>query len=329
MERLRRNPRQMLLAALALAAGGAALVAADGDFANVADALTPFRAGWVAIAFGAQVFAFAGYTLAYRRIIALHDGPRLSPSLVVRLVMTGFGAFAPGGGFAIDYQAVKALEGDERAATVRVLALGALEYVVIAPAACVAAAAMLVFGSDAMPSVLWPWAIAVPVGFGVGFWAATRNEDISRGRRGKMRRILDDALAGIELIRQMSMRPLSYLPALLGIAAYWGGEVVSLWACLRAVDVTLGVGPLIVGLATGYALTRRSMPLAGAGITEALLSFALVWVGVGLPSALVAVVIYRLLSFVLPMLPALWARQGVVHLIEPEAAAASAEAGTR
>jgi hypothetical protein len=126
----------MLLAALALAGGGAALIAADGDFANVADALTPFRAGWVAIAFGAQVFAFAGYTLAYRRIIALLDGPRLSPSLVVRLVMTGFGAFAPGGGFAIDYQAVKALEGDERAATVRVLALGALEYVVIAPAAC-------------------------------------------------------------------------------------------------------------------------------------------------------------------------------------------------
>src|ERR671937_1065905 len=181
MERLRRNPRQMLLAALALAGGGAALIAADGDFANVADALTPFRAGWVAIAFGAQVFAFAGYTLAYRRIIALLDGPRLSPSLVVRLVMTGFGAFAPGGGFAIDYQAVKALEGDERAATVRVLALGALEYVVIAPAACVAAAAMLIFGSDTLASVLWPWAIAVPVGLGVGFWAATRNEDISRG----------------------------------------------------------------------------------------------------------------------------------------------------
>src|SRR5436190_12399503 len=327
MERLRRHARRMLLAALALAAAGVVLVAADVGFANVVDAASPLRADWLVIAFGAQVLAFAGYTLAYRRIIALLDGPRLGAALVVRLVMTGFGAFAPGGGFAIDYQAVKALDGDERAATVRVLALGALEYLVIAPAACIAAAAMLVFGSDARASVLWPWAIAVPVGFAVGFWAATRNEDISRGRRGKVWRILADALAGVDVIRQMSLRPLRYLPALLGIAAYWGGEVMSLWACLRAVDVTVALGPLIVGLATGYALTRRSMPLAGAGITEALLSFALLWVGVGLPSALVAVVIYRLLSFVLPMLPALWARQGVVHLIQPEAAAVSAEAG--
>ena len=327
MERLRRHPRRMLLAALALAAAGVVLVAADAGFANVVDAASPLRADWLVIAFGAQVLAFAGYTLAYRRIIALLDGPRLGAALVVRLVMTGFGAFAPGGGFAIDYQAVKALDGDERAATVRVLALGALEYLVIAPAACIAAAAMLVFGSDARASVLWPWAIAVPVGFAVGFWAATRNEDISRGRRGKVWRILADALAGVDVIRQMSLRPLRYLPALLGIAAYWGGEVMSLWACLRAVDVTVALGPLIVGLATGYALTRRSMPLAGAGITEALLSFALLWVGVGLPSALVAVVIYRLLSFVLPMLPALWARQGVVHLIQPEEAAVSAEAG--
>src|SRR5436309_2104060 len=201
MERLRRHPRRMLLAALALAAAGVVLVAADAGFANVVDAASPLRADWLVIAFGAQVLAFAGYTLAYRRIIALLDGPRLGAALVVRLVMTGFGAFAPGGGFAIDYQAVKALDGDERAATVRVLALGALEYLVIAPAACIAAAAMLVFGSNARASVLWPWAFVV------------------------------------------------------------------------------------------------------------------------------AVVIYRLLSFVLPMLPALWARQGVVHLIQPEEAAVSAEAG--
>ena len=92
---------------------------------------------------------------------------------------------------------------------------------------------------------------------------------------------------------------------------------------MRIFDVTLGAGALIVGLATGYALTRRSMPLAGAGITEALLTLALLWVGVGLAHAVPAVVMYRLVSFVLPMLPALWAHQGIVHLIQPEAAATS------
>jgi uncharacterized membrane protein YbhN (UPF0104 family) len=317
----------MIAAALALAAGAAVLVAADADFSAVGDAFARLRPDWLAVAFGAQVMAFAGYTLAYRRVVTALDGPRLEHSTVVRLVLTGFGAFAPGGGFVVDHQAIRALDDDERSATVRVLALGALEYIVIAPAACLASIAMLVTGSKAEPSVLWPWAVAVPLGFGVGFWLATRRERIASGRTGKWWRIVADALSGIDLCRQMAARPLRFLPALAGMAAYWGGEVVSLWAAVRAVDGTLETGALIVGLATGYALTRRSLPLGGAGVTEALLSFALLWVGLDLPTALAAAVIYRVLSFVLPMLPALWARQDVVSLIEPEAAATAPGSG--
>jgi uncharacterized membrane protein YbhN (UPF0104 family) len=62
---------------------------------------------------------------------------------------------------------------------------------------------------------------------------------------------------------------------------------------------------LILAYATGYVLTRRSLPLGGAGIVEVALTFALHWVGVPLGRALVGVVIYRLFNLWLPILPAL------------------------
>src|SRR5438477_109921 len=70
----------------------------------------------------------------------------------------------------------------------------------------------------------------------------------------------------------------------------------------------LGLGALeyaVLGPATGYALTRRALPLGGAGVVEALLPFALGWVRIALPPALLAVFAYRLINLWLPMIPAL------------------------
>ncbi len=315
----------MLVGAAAIAAAAAVLVAADAGFGSVADAFARLHPGWLAGAAAAQFVAFAGYTLAYRRILAAFGGPRLRLPLVARLVATGFGAFAPGGGFAVDYRAISSLESDGRAAVTRVLALGGLEYVAIAPAACICAIVMLIQGGDVMPSVLWPWALAVPIGFAVGFAVAARSRPAIASRRGKGWRMLADALGGIELLRKMALSPLPFLPALAGITAYWAGEVISLWASLRAIGAVLPIGPVVLGLATGYALTRRSLPLGGAGVTEVLLSLALIWVGLDLPEAVAGTIIYRLFSFVLPMLPGLWARRDVIHLIHPDLATESAQ----
>jgi hypothetical protein len=49
-----------------------------------------------------------------------------------------------------------------------------------------------------------------------------------------------------------------------------------LWSALHVFDGKAPpVAQLIVGYATGYAITRRALPLGGAGVVEALLSFAL------------------------------------------------------
>ena len=56
--------------------------------------------------------------------------------------------------------------------------------------------------------------------------------------------------------------------------------------------------------ATGYALTRRTLPLGGAGAVDALLPFALSWCGISLAAAVLAVFTYRVFNLWLPILPA-------------------------
>jgi len=52
------------------------------------------------------------------------------------------------------------------------------------------------------------------------------------------------------------------------------------------------------------ALTRRTLPLGGAGTVEVLVSFALAWTGVPLANAVLAVCAYRFFNLWLPLLPA-------------------------
>jgi hypothetical protein len=113
-------------------------------------------------------------------------------------------------------------------------------------------------------------------------------------------------LDAIWVVRRLIAQPRRHGLGLLGVTGYFAGDIFCLWASVRAfAGSSPTVAQLIVGYATGYALTRRNLPLAGAGAVEALLPFALSWVGVALAPALLAVVAYRLFNFWLPFGPAL------------------------
>ena len=100
--------------------------------------------------------------------------------------------------------------------------------------------------------------------------------------------------------------PLRASLAVAGIAVYWLGDIFCLWAALHAFYAhTPPVAPLHVAYATGYALTRRALPLGGAGIVEALLPFALGAVAIQRAPAVLAVGGYRIINLWLPMIPAL------------------------
>jgi uncharacterized membrane protein YbhN (UPF0104 family) len=72
---------------------------------------------------------------------------------------------------------------------------------------------------------------------------------------------------------------------------------------------------VILAYATGYAATRRSLPLGGAGVTEVLMTYALYWVRQPLAPALAAVVAYRAFNFLLAAAPALIARRHLDDLL--------------
>jgi uncharacterized membrane protein YbhN (UPF0104 family) len=277
-------------------------VAWPAGFAAVYHRLIHVDARWLGVAAGVQFIAYVGYTIAYREVGRVGSGPDFGFRQLLAAVATGFGPFVARGGFHIDRVAFRQAGSDDRDAKVRVLGLGALEYAALAPAACGCAILLLVTG-ERQPTLAFtlPWAIAVPLGFVAAAWAMGHRARFAgcKGWREAFCQVLDS----MYVLRRLLTR--QHVPALLGTLVYWTADIATLWACIEAFGGRADrVAALVVGYATGYALTRRTLPLGGAGAVEALLPFALFWSGFSLPTAVVAVFAYRVLNLWLPLIPA-------------------------
>lgn len=318
MQRLRAHPAQMTVLAFVISAASVSAIAAAYGFSAFADAWSDLHFGWLGLVVVAGLLAIPTYVVSYRAVVRFNGGPRPPLPLLLRVVIAGFGPFAPGGGFSVDKRALQALEeDDERAARVRVLGLGALEWALLAPAAWLAAVILLASGDRRpMASLLWPWALAVPVGFVLALWLAVpaRRKRLEAGG-GRIRPALAEALYGVGMLPAMARGLSSCWIAWTGTALYWTLDIAAFYGSLRFIGLVPNLGEAVLGYATGYALTRRSMPLGGAGITEALMTFSLHWVGLPIAPALAAVVVYRLFNFALPAVPALLVRRRLRPLL--------------
>jgi uncharacterized membrane protein YbhN (UPF0104 family) len=257
---------------------------------------------WFLVAFGAEIVAYLGYTFGYREVSRVEHGRDMGHGRAAAAVAAGFGPFVTQGGFGLDLHAFKQTGISAREARVRVLGLGALEYAMLAPAACIASIMVLARGGHT-PTIglTLPWAIAVPVGFVAALWAMSHRHRF-RGK-GYLKDALAQTLESIHVLRCLFAR--RHLAGPVGAGVYWFGEIGCLWACLYAFGHHgPNVALLLIGYATGYALTRRTLPLGGAGAVEALLPFALSWTGVPLAAAVLAVFTYRVFNFWLPVVPA-------------------------
>ncbi len=273
-------------------------------FGKVATRLRGVNVFWLLLALAGAATTHIGYVLAYREVARVDRGLRIGLTRTGVLVATGFGVFAPRGGFALDLEALRDLGVPPREARVRVLGLGSLEYVVLASGALACSLLLLVRGSHAERAVTLSWAVGVPVGTLLALLAVRFRRIVCRGRFG---RHLAPALDGIVVVGKILRHPRKHAAAAIaGMSLYWASEVFVLWACVAAFDrATPSVPELVVGYATGYALTRRTLPLAGAGAVEALLPFALTWTGFALAPAVLAVFAYRVCNVWLPVGPAI------------------------
>jgi uncharacterized membrane protein YbhN (UPF0104 family) len=258
---------------------------------------------WLVLAVGGELVAYTGYTAAYREVARVDSGAELAVPKVAALVAAGFGVFVHGGGFSLDRIALRRAGLSESEARRRVLGLGMLEYAVLAPATLAAAIVVVIWHPTISASLTVPWIIGPPVGAVLAL-LALRSKARIRGWPLVGPR-LTHALEALDLVLFFARRPFRHGLAFLGTLAYWAGDIFCLWATLQAFSAQPPpVAQLIVGYATGYALTRRGLPLGGAGVVEVLLPYSLGWLKIALLPALLAVFAYRLINLWLPIIPA-------------------------
>jgi uncharacterized membrane protein YbhN (UPF0104 family) len=306
MPHLERHPLQHVLLigiGASLSLGALFGVAWAAGFEKVLDVGSGVDWVWLPTALGMEIAAYIGYIVAYREIARVEGGPDIGMARAGAIVAAGFGVFVIRGGFIVDRLALESAGVPARQARIRVLGLGALEYAVLAPATAVAAMIIVARGKT-HPSFGFtlPWVIAVPLGFAAAILALAYR-DRMRGRSG-WRNLVSHGLEGLHVLRRLAMQPREHIGAFLGTGLYWLGDIACLWACLRAFHETPDLSALLIGYATGYAVTRRTLPLGGAGAVEALVSFALAWTGVPLATAVLAVCAYRIFNLWLPLVPA-------------------------
>jgi uncharacterized membrane protein YbhN (UPF0104 family) len=116
---------------------------------------------------------------------------------------------------------------------------------------------------------------------------------------------LGDALAGILVIRALLRNPVRSWAGVIGFGIYWAGDLLALYAGLKAFGIHIGPARLIVAYTTGYMITALPLPAGGAGTTEATMAWTLNLVGVPFAPGLLAAVAYRVFAFWLPLFPAL------------------------
>jgi uncharacterized membrane protein YbhN (UPF0104 family) len=277
---------------------------------GIVHALSIHNAQWFALCAGGQLVAYFGYTLAFRGVAAIDDGVRLDLAASFGIVSIGFAPIFSantGGGFSIDAVTLREAGMSRRKAFRRVLALSALEYAVLAPA--VAACGLLLFlhiGGVASGGIALPWLAVVP-GAAVAVWltspAHVRWARTPRNA-GWVRRCFAHAVAALTVLRNLVVASEPQGTAFVGAALYWLGDMVTLWAALRVFDVRLSIPVLVLAYGTGWALTRRSLPLGGPGVVEVLLAWVLTWFHVPFAPAAAGVVAYRLFNFWLALVPA-------------------------
>lgn len=327
MKSLNQRPRFVMLLSASIAVGTVVAIAASDSPRALWRTFTRMEPIWLLPAIGFELLAYVGYVLAYRAPIPDSKRSRLSLMLTIRLVVAGFGPFAPLGGFSFDRRALRAVHRSRRDARRQVLALGVIEYALLAPAAAVCALILLLESGKASLVLTLPWVFAVPPGFALGWWASDpRHVKRFQQADGRVMRWIGEMLGALGVLRELVMRPLERPGALVGMAIYWAADIACFAFALRCFEVSISVPALVVAYATGYAASRRSLPLGGAGITEVLLTLALIEVHVGAVEALLSVAAYRVVNFLVPVLPGLLAHSSLSDVMDGEGSGSESKA---
>ena len=294
---------------------------------RVVHALKRADQAWFPVCLGGELLAYVGYIGAYRDVARVDGGPCLGIWTALRIVVIGFGAALVGssaGTLGIDYWALHRTGERRHLALRRVLAVNTLQWFVLAIFAFIAAAVCAAARLHAPAAMEIAWLVIVPVCVAAAVWVSSprRSERLTSLPCDEVRlrwaprtwphslwhagrAAFSDAVGGVVIVRDLLHRPLAHAAALGGFPLYWAGDVLTLYAALRAFDVHPHLVPLVLAYVTAFVLTALPLPAGGSGGVEAGLTFSLNAVGIPLAPALLATLVYRAFTLWLPVGPAL------------------------
>ncbi len=229
-----------------------------------------------------ELLTYPAYVLAYRTVAAMHGHAPLSLPIVTRIVVAGFRPVRAGRRLHASTGACSRRSTRTTAAPASAcMALGTFEWAILAPDRLHHRnrAARPGRGHHALAAVaVGACGAAVRSAGAVGEQARAAPSGSAQAVAAGLA-LLVEMLEGIDgAAGMLTEDPLRKFGAWLGITVYWAADMFALWASLRTFGIHLALGKLIIAYSTGYAATRRSLPLGGAGATEALMTYALYWV---------------------------------------------------
>jgi uncharacterized membrane protein YbhN (UPF0104 family) len=316
-------------AAAVLSAGASAAIGDAADYGRIAHAFGHARTWVLPFCLVGEAAAYVGYLVSYRAVAAAVGGLVLRYRDAVRVVVFGFGGAVIGaaaGSLGVDFVALRAAGAGTHEAVRRTLALNTLHAAALMAYATVGSVVLLVRGISGPALIMSAcWVSAVPAAVLAAAYLTNR----ARARRlmrvpseparrrearlprwagvvaDKARKGFADTIGGVVLVRQVILNPGRYFGGLVGYPLFWLGDFMLLWTALYAFGYTLEPARLVVAEATAWLLTLLPLPAGGSGAAEATMTYTLHAVGVPLSEALPAALVYRVVSFWLPLVPAL------------------------
>ena len=316
-------------------------------FTKLGDRLSGATWGWLGLCALGQIGVFIGYAGAFRTSVAgsgdlfgepgdigsggtdsytavggdlaNRRGPRVAVWYSLKVALAGFGLtqlVAAGGaaGMAFTFWVIRRLGFSKKNAMVQLITLNTAVYFVFGGIGWLGALVGLV--DPAVPkamAVSWLAGFAAVIALALWFTQPERAAALTSAEdETRLRRALDVGVSAAARVRAFT-HTADGRRLLAWSLLYWAGDLVSLWAALRAFGVTVSATALVGAYVTGYLAQSVPIPLIATGGVDAATTFTLTAVGVPIEVALLGVVAHRVFAFWLPVIPGLWSATTLVR----------------
>ncbi|HEX7278804.1 MAG TPA: lysylphosphatidylglycerol synthase transmembrane domain-containing protein [Solirubrobacterales bacterium] len=288
---------------------------------------------WIAVAIGFNVIAYATYFALFKAVVG-GDALRLRWRETYEINMAGVAGtllFSAGGagGVAVTYWALRKAGMQRRDVARRMVAFVSLHYAFY-PIALIVFGILLrtgvLNGKSSVELTIIPAAVAgllLIIGILVALIPADAEERLARfAHTDKHRQWLRTAGKvpatlgeGFRFAMSLFTHPSRGGLAVIGAAGYWAFSIGVLWASFHAFGVQVPLGVVVQGYFLGMVANLFPLAPAGVGAVDAGMIGAFVLFGIPEETVFPAILIFRLVSFWMPIPPGIFAFFQLRHTV--------------